>query len=240
VTDEQIPPGGTKVADDAPWEAWRPDEAARLLAGLTVPWCVAAGWALDLFRGEQTREHGDLEIAVPAPDFGVVRDALAGYEMETIGAGRAWPLDSPAFDVMHQTWVRDPAAGVYRLDIFREPQRDGAWVCRRDETITLPYRRIIRRTPGGIPYLAPEIVLLFKAKHAAEPKNQADFAGTLPRLEPGAVGWLRWALRRVHPGHAWLAALGEPDAAGPDAAGPGAAGPGAAGPGAAGPRAAPS
>lgn len=202
-----MPPGGTLVADPPPWDAWRPAEAARLLAGLTVPWCVAAGWALDLFRGEQTREHGDLEIAVPAPDFGVVRDALHGYEFEAIGWGRSWPLDSPAFDVVHQTWVRDPAAGMYRLDIFREPQRDGTWVCRRDETITLPYPRIIRRTPGGIPYLIPEIVLLFKAKHAAEPKNQADFAGTLPLLEPDAVGWLRWALARVHPGHPWIAAL---------------------------------
>ena len=218
MTDEQIPPGGTEVADDAPWDPWRPDEVARRLAGLSVPWCVAAGWALDLFRGEQTREHGDLEIAVPAPDFGVVRAALAGYEMETIGSGHAWPLDSPAFDVMHQTWVRDPATGVYRLDIFREPQRDGAWVCRRDETITLPYQRIIRRTRDGIPYLVPEIVLLFKAKHAAEPKNQADFAGALPLLDRDCAGWLRWALRRVHPGHAWIAAIGEPDAAGRRAA----------------------
>jgi hypothetical protein len=213
VTDEEIPPGGRLVPLPPPWDAWRPAEVARLLAGLTVPWCVAAGWALDLFRGEQTREHGDLEIAVPAPDFGVVRDALRGYEFETIGSGHAWPPDSPAFHVMHQTWVRDPGAGVYRLDIFREPQRDGAWVCRRDESITLPYQRIIRRTGDGIPFLVPEIVLLFKARHCAEPKNQADFEGTLPLLEPDSVAWLRWALLRVHPGHAWLAALGQPGAA---------------------------
>jgi len=41
-------------------------EVAKLLAGVDVPWCVAAGWALDLFHGEVTREHEDLEIAVPA------------------------------------------------------------------------------------------------------------------------------------------------------------------------------
>ena len=124
-----------------------------------------------------------------------------------VGAGRIWPLDSAAFDVMHQTWVSEPGSGVYRLDIFREPQRDGAWVCRRDESITLPYERIIRRTSSGIPYLIPEIVLLFKAKHAAEPKNQADFEGALLLLDPGAVAWLRRALLRVHPRHAWIRAL---------------------------------
>jgi hypothetical protein len=77
VTDEEIPPGGTEIPDPA-WDPWRPEDVTRRLAGVSAPWCVAAGWALDLFRGEQTREHGDLEIAVPAPDFGAVRAALAG------------------------------------------------------------------------------------------------------------------------------------------------------------------
>ena len=197
------------MGEDPPWEAWRPEEIARRLAGVSAPWCVAAGWALDLFRGEQTREHGDLEIAVPRTEagFGAVRQALAGYNFEVVGSGRSWPLDSPAYDVMAQTWVSEPDTGVYRLDIFREPQRDGAWVCRRDETISLPYEQIIRRTEAGIPYLIPEIVLLFKARHCAEAKNVADFAGVLPLLAPPAVEWLRWALERVHPGHAWISAL---------------------------------
>ncbi len=209
MTDEEIPAGGTEVSDPS-WDPWRPEDVARRLAGVSVPWCVAAGWALDLFRGEQTREHGDLEIGVPVPGFGAIRDALAGYHFEVVGSGRSWPLDSPAFDVMHQTWVSEPGTGVYRLDIFREPQRDGAWVCRRDQAIRLPYEQIIRRAGDGIPYLVPEIVLLFKARHSAEPKNQADFAGTLPLLDDGAVGWLRWALTRMHPGHAWIGALGPP------------------------------
>jgi hypothetical protein len=203
---EKIPPGGTEIPDPQ-WDPWRPEEAARRLAGVTAPWYVAGGWALDLFRGEQTREHGDLEIAVPAPDFGAVRAALAGYEFQVVGSGRAWPLDSPAFGVMHQTWVSEPGTGVYRLDVFREPQRAGAWVCRRDEGIRLPYERVIRRTADGIPYLVPEVVLLFKAKHSGEPKNQADFAATLPLLDDTAVGWLCWALARVHPGHPWIGAL---------------------------------
>ncbi len=217
MTEEEIPPGGTTVVGPR-WDPWRPEEAARLLAGVSAPWYVAAGWALDLFRGRQTREHGDLEIAVPAPDFSAVRDALAGYDFEVIGSGRAWPLDSPAFDVMHQTWVSEPGTGVYRLDIFREPQRDGAWVCRRDETIRLPYEQIIRRTGDGIPYLLPEIVLLFKAKHSAEAKNRADFAATLPLLDGAAADWLRWALARVHPGHAWISAMvGQPMSVLPEA-----------------------
>lgn len=108
---------------------------------------------------------------------------------------------------MSQTWAREPDTGVYRVDVFREPERDGGWVCRRDESISLPYQRLIRRTGDGIPYLVPEVNLLFKAKRAAEPKNQADFAATAALLDDDAAGWLRWALERVHPGHEWIGAL---------------------------------
>jgi hypothetical protein len=206
VAPDELPPGGTEV-DDPPWDPWHPDEVAQLLAGVAAPWYVAGGWALDLFRGRQTRHHGDLEIGVPAPDFGAIRAALAGYGFWVAGDGRLWPLDSPAFDVMFQTWVSEPATGVFRLDVFREPQRDGAWVCRRDRAIRLPYQQIISRTGDGIPYLVPEIALLFKAKHSDLAKNQDDFDATLPLLDNAALGWLEHALRQVHPGHHWTAAV---------------------------------
>jgi hypothetical protein len=62
---------------------------------------------------------------------------------------------------------------------------------------------VIERTAEGIPYLAPEIVLLFKAKHT-RPKDEDDFAATVPHLGEARVRWLVDALERVHPGHRWL------------------------------------
>jgi hypothetical protein len=152
------------------------------------------------------REHEDLAIAVPIGGFAPVRADLSGFEIEVVGSGHRWPLDSPAFDVMHQSWVREPETGVYRLDIFREPQDGDTWISRRDETMRLPYDQIIVMSPDGIPYLLPEIVLLFKAKHD-RPKDNADFAGALPLLSREGRAWLTAALARVHPGHRWLDAL---------------------------------
>jgi hypothetical protein len=196
---------------DLRWEPWSPDEVATRLRAVTAPWCVAGGWALDLCRGEQTRPHEDLEIALPAAAFGQVRAALAGCDFEVAGDGKLWPMDGPAFATMHQTWVSElvpgpPGRRVYRLDVFREPSRDGEWVCRRDEGIQLPYERVIRRDRTGLPYLAPEIALLFKAK-AMRPKDEADFRAMVPLLAPGERDWLRRMLDRVHPGHAWIRAL---------------------------------
>jgi hypothetical protein len=53
---------------------------------------------------------------------------------------------------------------------------------------------------------APEIVLLFKAKAMRE-KDERDFAVVVPLLDDTQKAWLRDALLRVHPGHAWLAVL---------------------------------
>jgi hypothetical protein len=37
---------------------------AALLAGIDSPWWIAGGWALDLFIGDQTRAHEDLDVGI--------------------------------------------------------------------------------------------------------------------------------------------------------------------------------
>ena len=56
---------------------------------------MAAGWALDLFRGRQTREHGDIEIAIPAASFPEVRNRFPGYVFDGAGSGRLWADATP-------------------------------------------------------------------------------------------------------------------------------------------------
>lgn len=145
VTDAQFPAGGVSVVDPV-WDPWYPDEVVQRLAGVTAPWYIAAGWALDLWHGRQTRTHEDMEVGIPAAAFDEVRQALAGYVFDVVGAGRRWPLSRPALRNTYQTWVREPETGVYRLDIFREPHDGDIWICRRDNTVRLPYTQIIHRT----------------------------------------------------------------------------------------------
>ena len=187
------------------WEPWSPWEVTERLAAVSVPWGVAGGWALDLFRGGKPRHHEDIEITVPAAGFGDIYNALEGFRFDVVGleAGKYWPVDDPAFARSHQTWVREPDGPVYHLDVFREPHEGDIWICRRDTAIRLPYSTVIQRTHDGVPYVAPQIVLLFKAKASRE-KDEADFDSTLRLLSPRARDWLRRALARVHPWHPWL------------------------------------
>jgi hypothetical protein len=207
-------PGGVELsaaeveALDVRWAScWTPSEVADRLAGVALPWCVAGGWAVELFLGARMREHGDIEIAIPAAGWSAVRDRFPGYAVDAVGSGRIWTDPTPrVLAAVHQTWLRDPATGDYLLDVFREPHDGHTWICRRDETIRLPYRDIVCHTHDGIPYLAPELVLLFKAK-AARPKDQADFDAAVPRLSAAQRATLADLLARVHPRHRWLADL---------------------------------
>jgi hypothetical protein len=195
---------GSFVPDVEAWDPWRPDEVAAALAPVPVRWAVAGGWAIDLYLGEVTRAHSDLEIAVPGESVELVRAGLSGLEWFVVGDGRAWPIDD-APPEHHQSWGRD-STGRWRLDVFRETWAAGEWLFRRDARIRRPLADAIEADPSGIPYLAPEIVLLFKAKGARE-KDEADLARTLPALTPDRVTWLGEALRIVHPGHEWLSCL---------------------------------
>lgn len=197
------------IRNDGPrmeeWEAWTPREAADRLHGLGLPWCVVAGWAIDLFIGEQTREHGDLEIEILRGDFPAVRDHLKEYEFFATGSGEIVALDledewNPEW---HQRWVLDRDAQKWRADLMLKAGDETTWVCRRHESITAPRSEIVGTTPDGIPFLRPEAVLLYKAK-AARPKDEADLASCLPRMSNTSRRWLADALAIAHPGHPWI------------------------------------
>jgi hypothetical protein len=211
---EQLPGGGIELSPDeidglhARWSfSWTPGEVAQRLAGIRTPWYVAAGWALDLFLGRQTRTHGDIEIAIPDASFPEVRQRFPGYVFDAAGSGRIWEDATPeVLAAVHQTWLRDPATGNYLLDVFREPHDGDTWICRRDEEIRLPYSDVIHHTRDGVPYLVPELVLLFKAKHARR-KDRRDFDMTVPHMTLTQREALARLLARVHPGHPWLVDL---------------------------------
>ncbi|MEM7711421.1 MAG: hypothetical protein AAF264_11870, partial [Pseudomonadota bacterium] len=83
-----------------------------------------------------------------------------------------------------------------------EPGTTSEWAYRRDPTIRAPRSQVVLRDRDGIPYLAPEAVLLFKAKHC-RPKDEADFAAALPSLDPARRRRLARWLDATHPGHPW-------------------------------------
>jgi hypothetical protein len=83
---------------------------------------------------------------------------------------------------------------------------DGEWIFRRNPKVRMPISQMGCHPLWGLSYLAPEIVLLFKAKHL-EARDRIDFDNALPALSSDARRWLRDALEKTQPGHEWLTVL---------------------------------
>jgi hypothetical protein len=86
--------------------------------------------------------------------------------------------------------------------------REDSWLFRRTPIITRALTAVGGISTQGIPYLAPEIQLLYKAKNP-RPKDEADFILTLPALNGERRHWLKNALTVIYPQHPWLERLTE-------------------------------
>lgn len=181
------------------------------LRTLTAPWYISSGWALDLFLGQPSRCHHDVDIVIAREDQLLLQQHLAdrGWQFVTPLDGRLtpWPLHMYLELPHHQ--VHAHRAGAF-IDILFTDIAHGVWRYRRDPSIVQATERIVLQTADGLSFLAPEVVLLFKSKNTGNQdrfKDQTDFERVLPHLDATRRAWLRWALFVTTPQHPWLALL---------------------------------
>jgi hypothetical protein len=190
------------------WCAWHPRHLAGRLSGLSRPWCVVGGWALDLWHGVETRPHDDLEFTILRGDLDHFRAAMPEMRFHAVGDGRVEALaqgEAPAAGIA-QIWCEDIAARCWRVDMMLEDGTPETWVYKRDPSLRRPRAEVVRMTAEGVPFLAAEVILLFKAKYRRD-KDETDFANALPKLDRTQRQWLKARIAQAHPGHGWLHAL---------------------------------
>ena len=193
------------------WQPWNPDKVATIFAALHVPWWIAGGWAIDLFLGRQTREHEDIDILILRRDQHAVRTLLGTWDVQAAlppPRDEAWPfrpwhVGETLDGTIHDIWCRPDATQPWTFQLMIAETQGEQWLFRRMPTSRRSVATIGDVTSAGIPYLAPEIQLLHKAK-GRRPKDEADFTHTLPALHRERRIWLKHALTQAHPHHPWL------------------------------------
>lgn len=183
---------------------------AAELEGMTETWYFSSGWALDLFTGTPSRYHDDVDITLERRHQLALqkqlreRNWLLHYVLDKTYI--FWEPDQIIPETSHQIHARKKDAFI---DILLEPEHDTTWKYRRNPEISRALDKAFLKR-DNFPYLAPELVLAFKAKLAeGKPrlKDQKDFDRVLSHLSEEQKAWLSELVRKEEAAHPWLAML---------------------------------
>lgn len=78
------------------------------------------------------------------------------------------------------------------------------WIYRRDTSVKVPWDRAVLYTATGIPFLAPELQLLYKST-GRRPKDNVDATVVIPTLNLRQQEFLAMQLGPAHPWRRLLA-----------------------------------
>ncbi|HZT65630.1 MAG TPA: hypothetical protein VFA11_07555 [Acidimicrobiales bacterium] len=197
-------PLGSETDDFGPWAPPATGELAQIFSGSPFRWWVTGGVALELHVGRSWRGHSDLDVGICRSQAPALHRWLSGRRLFVAAGGRVTPWDGRPLSAEaneNNVWVRQTPDGPWIFDVAVGDRDDVEWIFRRDPAVRRPWAEAVLRSPEGVPYLAPEIQILFKSK-APRPKDHVDARTVVPTLEGHQKDWLR---ARLPPDHPWVA-----------------------------------
>jgi hypothetical protein len=176
------------------------------MSGFGARWFLCGGWAVDAWIGHQTREHKDVDIAIFEDSQEAVLGHLAGWEI--IAHDNRQPDDTERWTGRRLELPAHIHARTddHDLDFQVCALLDGEWVLSREPGLSLPVNRATGRSLWGMPTVAPEVLLLYKARDM-RPQDKIDFQALLPVLRENSAEWLRRAISIENADHPWLIRL---------------------------------
>jgi len=213
-------------------------DAHSLLNNKGFDYAICGGFAIELFINREIRTHGDIDISAYWEDRDKIiafMQALGWQVYEMCGGGIAHRIANIAQQLKVKrnifcftdacdlvTLVPTSEKGMFHLKF--DPKGQGRlnfieflfnhktkkdFIYARDCEIMLPLSRAVLYKEG-IPFLAPELVLLYKSTDFSREGYQVDFDSVTPKMERKQRQWLKDALRKTAaPTHPWLQALAD-------------------------------
>jgi len=167
--------------------------------------------------GRQRREHTDVDVLILADDLPVFAQTFTGILVtdHQTGIQRPWALA----DEVEPGRFTFAVAAAPIVQVMLALTDGDDWVFHRGRRTRRGLADVTHMSPDGLPFLGPELVLLFKARdrlRARHPrdKDEQDFRDLAPLLTTEQRQWL--IPRLTHPGadeHPWLPILQAPSSA---------------------------
>lgn len=191
-----------------PWQPLSIEEATEIFARASFRWWISGGHALELHVGDRWRKHDDLDVGICRHDANQAHTWLHDWDLWVAAAGELSPWDGRPLDAErneNNVWARRDPEHPWAFDLTLNECTDQRWVYRRDPVVTRQWQSAVLDGPLGVPYLAPELQLLFKSKHL-RPKDHGDARRVIPILENERRIWLS---DHLDPDHPWQTTIKE-------------------------------
>lgn len=138
------------------------------------------GWAIDLFLGQQTREHEDIDIQFLRRDQQKVRLVLSGWDVQEAHPTLSldwpfitWETGTSLREDVHDIWCRPNQAAPWAIQLMVADAIDDYWQFRRDPRIQHPLATLGFRTSKGAVHI---ILFLFLSPVISAPAPLHAFA----------------------------------------------------------------
>ena len=208
--------------------------ADGLLKGNGFDYSICGGFALDLFLGKTVRKHGDIDICVYQEDRAKIIDYMIniGWNVyEFCGNGIIHLLSSGSDSVhignlmcvyddcellttnitdkknyFHHNFLSIGITKLNYMEFLFNDRHNGKTIFDKDFNVERDTGKAFLKL-NGLKYLAPEIILYFKANNP-ELKNNIDFDTTVNFLNDDQKTWLKQSVIRKHgDNHFWLSKI---------------------------------
>jgi hypothetical protein len=191
------------------WESIKPNELKEVLRDLSSDWWLAGGHAIDLWLGENTRKHGDIDITLFRENFSDLFNLTRELYFFVASKGGLRRLES--LDDLRgkdwNIWVKRKGQEKWLFQCLISDEIDGEWIYRRDHRVRLDKNKFGIVTSLEEAIIAPEIQLLFKSS-SKEQKDEVDFNNCLPKLSSRQKKWLKDNMSIIYNNsHSWIERL---------------------------------
>ncbi|RZT15541.1 nucleotidyltransferase domain-containing protein [Fictibacillus sp. BK138] len=193
-------------------EVWKPlsiNEIHNMFNKIPLQWWIAGGLALDLYLERTTREHGDIDIVILRSEHLILQKYLYGdWEMFKASKGRLipWELEEQLDSQFDNVWVKKKSETTWAFQVMILDTEENHWIYKRNDTIRRSIEDIGLESYSGVPYLKPEIQLLYKGGSSfIREKDIIDLTNVLPVMSDEYRHWLIDSLNIQYPnGHQWI------------------------------------
>jgi len=221
-------------------------QAYDLLNQINIKWAFCGGYSFDLFLNAETKKHSDIDICVFEQDRSTIKDFMlsSGWNIyQFLGQGKVRPMhkDDSCDPGRNFMCVKDGCSlvkfypceesgvmlhefyhtGIERLDYLeflfnrKDCGEGNKFIFSAEPYIARDMQKAILYN-GPLPYLAPELALLYKAPQAQQysqtyPPNceqfmneQLIYDSLINRMDKEQFTWFQESIAKLYPNaHPW-------------------------------------